>query len=382
MSEALYGIMPGSGVTGLQSNEIKLGEQLYSELSETGLNAMPVDDFTSLTLLDATLPEKPLINAKQATVKLLSQGGVALIRNEHILGSAYENAEQLERRGVDPDPQNYSFLDGLVFDSLRWDTTAEERARHPEFSKRSFAQRFCTLSQGKIVEITRIFTRRGDKGWTVSDFTDWGTSQQAEVYQQQLPDPKSVLVMPAEDREALGILYPAQRMYRRLENILLSLVSLQTGINSKTLIFDLEGNTDQASAELNRPDRNIAAISARGVSRVASTAQVDQLKTEFDLRLSLYLKTVHIVELEDKTHITEARTRLRLTPMLAFIETIRDRLEELFALAGQKITFRRIQVEAVAERAAQYTFLKQLRTDGVLSDNNEFNRQAQALAGV
>lgn len=365
-------MVPDSGVKGLREFVVRMGAEIYRELGLTGLNTMPVDDHCAFALLDCTVSDKPALDPKQCGIRVLSQGSVALIRNEHILGENGEHAGALEARGIDPEPQNFSFIEGLVLDNLRWDLSEAQRSAFPEFSRRTFAQRFHVKIGQEVECITRIYMRTPD-GWLLQDFRYWGEARQ-QMYARSTVPLDGIVVEPY----GLGILYQPQEMLHDMENIRRSIRQLQSGVNSKTIITGLQGNMDQASFELNRRDKNVAALnSGASVYRVASTAQIDQLKTEFDLILGLYLRAVHIMTMEQKTHITEWTSRLNVAPMLVFVQDVQNQIARVLNACGVTITFQKINVEAMAERVAKYGLLKLKRDDAVL-EQQEFKQLAAA----
>ena len=69
-----------------------------------------------------------------------------------------------------------------------------------------------------------------------------------------------------------------------------------------------------------------------------------------------------------------------MTPMIAFIERVRSRIAIVLAQMGASVSFERIRLESIEERASKYTLLRLMRDDGVL-DVPQFKAEATALLG-
>jgi hypothetical protein len=343
---------------GAPGQALVTGAELYAEPSVTGLNSQPVDDHAAFALLGARPSAAPPLELQELAVRLLSEGSIAVVRNAH-LGEL-----ELERRGIDPRPEGFSFLDGLLLTESGVPMTS-----------RCFAQRFTGEYLGELREITRVFSR-GAEAWSVRDFVNYRADGEAEIASASIPL-NSVLVYP----NGLGILYKSQRGFRRLEGIFRTVERLQGGVNAKTIIAGYLGNVEQAHDELARNDRDVALFpTGATVNRVASTAAIDQLMREFDTLLPLYLRRLHILQLTGDERLSGVSRRLAMAPMLAFVESVRRQIAEVLGQLGIGITFERLRLDSIEERAQKYALLKLMRDDAVL-EPKEFQSAALQLVG-
>ncbi len=383
LSEMLdtWRIVEGSGVGTLKDYTERLGWDIYSEVSETGLASYIVEAHAAFALLgsDVTLagqpeiaisadsvdledaPEQALpIDVEQLAIRLVAQGSPALIKNEYLNDT---QLLQVEARGYDPRAEAYSFIDGVVYDALK--PNAELRTqKFPPFTRRGFAQCFYIQTSEGAKKCTRIFTRLPDGTWDVGDWLNYTTKERRRINNMTLPA-DGVIAEPW----GLGWLFKAQKLIHRLENIFISMERLQSGVNSKTIILGYIGNLEQARREMNRTDTDAVNLpSGTQVSRVASTAQIDQLISEFALRIERLMATVHLVSVSDKTHITDSRTLWQTVPMVSKTQQLQNQVARVIAQAGMRASFVELQAESVDERTAKFGLALQMKAANVIDD--------------
>jgi hypothetical protein len=359
----------------LQPYTLLSGAEIYAEVSRTGLNTQPPDDLAALTLVHSVQQwpnDVPLVDVKAATLRTITEGSLALMRNVH----RPDDLAQMLREGQDPAPEKYSFLDYLMLDCFRTDLPMATRLAAPEFSERTFAQCFWLKPPGEseAQAVVRIWTLEPD-GWNQKDYIRWGTPTQKQVGYAVLPA-DAIIVRP----NGLGELFRAQKGYRRMENILISMEQLQTGPNSKLLIVGYLGNSEQAHTELNRKDRDAAILpDLKNIYRVTDTAQIDRLETEFNRQLSLYLARLHFPVLELKSHVTDEQLQGKLYPIKSYIDGVREDVDAVVEAAGGKMAWQEINIESIDTLKAKYELLKMKKADDVINQV-EFAKRAEKLA--
>jgi hypothetical protein len=327
------------------------GAELYAEPSVTGLNTQPVDDHCALALLGSAVAGPARVDLEALCTQLLSQGSVALVRNDLLQPATQEHS--VAAASVPPSDGrkdaaatgSFVLLDGLV--------TLDPAV---PFTLEQFAQRFWAKVDGESKCVTRVFSRRdgapspsapadepqhsgsrqgGPPTWSVRDYTAFGTEDQQLIATASAPA-DAVVAYP----NGLGILYRSQRAYRRLEGIFATIERMQSGVNSKTIISGYVGSVEQAHSELRRADRDVALFpTGATVHRVASTSAIDQLMREFETLLPLYLRRMHFVHFADGDQQSGVSRRLAMAPMLAFVEKTRRQLGEVVALCGGRLEF-------------------------------------------
>ncbi|HYE70321.1 MAG TPA: hypothetical protein VD932_02235, partial [Aquabacterium sp.] len=247
--------------------ELIPGAKLFCEASYTMLNVTPLEDHQALALLGFKPSAEPPFDIEELTLRLLHSRGVALIRNANRDELALAS---LVQQGIDPQPEQYSFIDGIVFDDTRLPL-------HPG----GFAYRFMGMVGKEWIPITRVFSR-GAEGWNVTDYSEWplpGEENRAKkLSSKQLPL-EAVQVY----CRGLDVLYQSQRSYRALDRMFSLTLRQLGGVNAKTIISGYLGNNQQASDELHREDRDVALFPGNAtVNRVGTTAAIDQLRSSFE----------------------------------------------------------------------------------------------------
>jgi hypothetical protein len=277
-------------------------------------------------------------------VKLLSEGSVALVRGDLMAGGTGVIARDPARSNAEPNAVTFCLLDGLV--------TLDPAL---PFSSDQFGQRFWAKLDSETKCVTRLFSRatgddaRATGSWVVRDYTAYGTEDQQLIATASAPG-DAVIAYP----NGLGILYRAQRAYRRLEAIFATIERMQSGVNAKTIISGYVGSVEQAHSELRRADRDVALFpSGATVHRVASSAAIDQLMREFETLLPLYLRRLHFVHIAADNQLSGVSRRLAMAPLLAFVAKLRGQLAEVAALCGSRVSFDDAPWQAVVGKRSE-----------------------------
>jgi hypothetical protein len=345
-----YKLLQDSGVAELTPFAPKLGWDIYENpFSETGLNREVPEGHAAFALLGAKVEKaedgRLPVDPQELLIRLVSQGSVVLIKHKYL---SETKLNELANTGGSLDPEDYFFLDHVCYDALRPDIDPQKRALLPPFGHLSFAQQMWGIAPGKREPqiITRLFSRIAEgQAWVVADYVDWEDLSKRRVVQRASLPADALIIEPW----GLGWLWPAQKILHRLENISVSLERLQSGINAKTLIFGYIGDTGQASTELRRADRDVALLPGEArADRVASTAQIDQLISEFHLKLDRFMRTVHMVYVSDKSHVTDGRTVWQVVPMVSYTSKLQDHAERILKQVGITVQFVKMKPDLLA----------------------------------
>ena len=177
----------------------------------------------------------------------------------------------------------------------------------------------------------------------------------------------------------VGILYPAQYTFRRLEEIE---AKVRTATNNaiQVIVAGWTGNWSQFSAAMSDDDaRGIAVPKRVDIHELGSTAVVDQYLNDFSNLLPLYRKRVHMVELDDTSGASGVARRLVMAPMLNYVQTTRSQVKEIYKEAfAINLKFDKIITSTVAERQQELELLTSLRDAGSITPD-EFKERSRSL---
>ena len=154
----------------------------------------------------------------------------------------------------------------------------------------------------------------------------------------------------------LGILYPNQWTYKRLEEIEVSMRKLQSGPGIKTLLHGFVRNPEGAKAELNSEDSTVSILPGElKVDRMTETSGTQALKTEFDILLALYFADMNITDTAYQPDRPVASDRyLTMGPMLRAVEEYRREIREIMSIWGMEVEYEKLYTMSVADRRMEY----------------------------
>jgi hypothetical protein len=148
---------------------------------------------------------------------------------------------------------------------------------------------------------------------------------------------------------------------------------LQTGANAKTLIFGQPRNIMQSRANLMNDEEDVAFMPGDlRADRATSTAQIDQLKLEFDTLRAIYLQNMNITDTLYQPERPVAADRFALMgPMLRFVEEERSKLEYIMkTYYNLTVIFERLFTASITDRTAEFALLLQYSQLGLLNEQD------------
>jgi len=309
------------------------GREIYTELSYTGLNKSPIVKLQAFILAGLVETGNPPWPVPEMSERLLVDGTVVWYEPE---GFIYD-----------------------IYDATRNRILARIRDE-----------------DGKIIhDKRRRFERVGEK-WSITDedYKD-GKWVVHRNYGDIPDDPTIILVHPNN----LGLLFPVQNIYHRLEEIQKILRAESTGAKRKSIISGFAGDVKQLD-EAMRSDRSVINIPGNvTVTHPAATAIVTQLLEEKnDLLIQYNENTMNYISGEG-SEMSGVSRRLMMAPMLQFVKGMRKQLREIYERYVVTLEFDKVQVQTIDERQAQYNMLKLMRDDQVIT-REEFKERAIELA--
>jgi len=224
--------------------------------------------------------------------------------------------------------------------------------------------------------VTRVWTLNGPK-WDWIDYTKYGLKDgQAEIAKSTEGISKKLFHV---FMNGAGIFWKPQFTYKRLEEIEEETRDI-TGQTKIAIISGYAGDLNQlSSAVRDKKKRYLNVGKDVTIALQTATAAVDQLETNFRRLYPLYLKDIHMIELDDSSTASGVARRLVMQPMLSYIQNKRQDIIEVYqALGVADFEFDKIVTLTTEERAAEYAFLKQLRDDMVITPE-EFKIRAAKL---
>jgi hypothetical protein len=313
------------------------GRELYDEHSITGLNRIPVIKLAGYVLAGAkvvTPPSYP-VSLEEIHTTLEVDGSLLMVRGE-IEG-------------------------GLV--EAEWDSCTQLLPA-------------CEI-EGKSEDVYREYERTPD-GWQVTDYTHYGDPAQVEIASVLMPESEIVYYFNAA--EPVGILYHAQRTYRRIEEITQTIRKFQKGPATKVGVTGYIRDEDKVRAELMGPDPFyvISGVDTN-ITMGGNTAAIDQLLREQQALLPMYYQQTHVVDTESPVQRPSGADRaLVLGPMLRYVESVRNQIKAVMTQLGAECTFERIHTTDILDRQNEFNLLLQLQQLGVIT-LSEFTVAAKEL---
>jgi hypothetical protein len=314
------------------------GRELYEAASITGLNRIPILLLEGFILSGATTTSEPPIPLTQLNEGLLVDGSVLLVNDIQQTNIVWSSSDQVRQE-----------ITGRVANN-----TATEK-------------------------ITRVWLRLESSDWLVTDWTNFGNVQAAQVSDPvTIPGGQVNYYWNAADPE--GILYRPQNTYHRLEEIERTIRRFQSGPGAKTLIFGHIRNLDDASRQLNSDDPSAVIAGDIRVDRITSTSAIDQLMSESNMLQPMWYQQTHVVDTTSPVQRPSGADRkLVLAPMFRFIEQTRRQLTELLdQFWGISWSTERLHTTDTQERLVEFQLLKEMRDLGVLPDD-EFKELSKKL---
>lgn len=319
------------------------GRTIFEQITISNLNRIPVELLKNRTLRGIKADEPPVAPEKVCEL-LLVEGGAALYLDG---GGEWECLENLLS----------------CTDSEIWQLAMAEKEN----------------AAGGLLPsewVYRRFVNNGDV-WQVIDI-DPDTGK--DLQDQPPPIPADAMVVYPNGQ---GILYPTQWMFQRLEQIRWDIRQETSDFALSMLIIGMVSpNPEDALAKLESGKR-IANIPGQGatVERVGDSRVVDQLAAEYQALEAEYFRACHIMDTADQPNRPVGfDLQLRMEPQTAFIETLRRKVIEVYAMLGftGPITFRRLETMTPADKTAELTNIMTAQDRGYIT-SQQASEQALAL---
>src|SRR3990167_1351594 len=325
------------------------GREIFEELSLTGLNRAPVTTLSSFIETGYEVVGEPRIQieVEEMISHLLVDGAFAILSKEIV--------SEKELRELWKD---YKILTDL------------KRVSESEIIESLKDQ------NGVPNKISRVYQLQGET-WIVRDVKYLG-HEKKEIVVNEVKYPKDAIIPVVNNIEPRGILYPNQHTYHRLEEIEMGLRH-QTGPASLSLIVSgYVGDITKAHNTFSGGNKVVFVPGNATVTRVAANNTADQLMRNGALLMRLYFRNTHVIDDSEATVLSGVSRRLLMTPMLAFIESMRGILKDFYESLGAILTFGGIQILAPEEREAELRGLTSARELGILNEA-QFKARAEAL---
>ena len=354
-------------VTPITMNEdsesfLRTGRQIYEFVSRTALNRSSISDLQSFILagVQADPVSKMPFPIEDTSERLLVDGSLAynIENDEWIDDITSMKLKRMKEGGESKDIDALPELESGMFTTLVLDKIKNE-PRH----------KFRMLYELEN-EVWTITLQKFENGvWVRASQSD------AEGGNITVDAPKDQIFAFENGR---GLLYWAQRVFFRLEEIQ-STTKFMTEKNMlQRLIFGYVGDKEKARDALEGIDQNIFLPGGVRVQTATGSAVIDSLLRQDD-KLNIYWRKMlkDTIAADDSAESGVAR-RLKMTPMLQFVRVTREQLRLIYGGFGVALTFDKLQVQTIEERTAEYNLLKQKRADGVITDE-EFKALAKEI---
>lgn len=352
-------------VTAITMNEdseslLRTGRQIYEFVSRTALNRSSISDLQSFILagVQADPVSKMPFPIEDTSERLLVDGSLAY---------NIENDEWIDD------------ITSMKLKRVKGGDASQDVDALPELESGTFT----TLVLDKITNEPRhkfrmLYELEGET-WTITlqEFVDgeWITAKKAKDDETTVEASKDQIFAFENGR---GLLYWAQRVFFRLEEIQSTTKFMTSQRMLKQMIFGYAGDIDKAKAALGGPDPTIFLPRGTTVQTATGSGIIDSLLKQGDKLEDYWRKAMKDTIAADDSAESGVARRLKMMPMLQFVRVTRRQLELIYGGFGVKLTFDKVRVQTVDERAAEYNLLKQMRLDGVITDD-EFNRAAKDL---
>ena len=325
--------------------ERKSSREIFDQKSVTSLNDIPVVTHKAfITAGSQTIDDKDLPIPLDTLVEAVIVDGTVVIRQ-------IPDAEEGDPKAV--------ILTGII----------------PPTTNKEVIQDTGLMVPVTKEPITRVWTK-DLKAWQWKDYVKWITGKPEEIAKSTTGIPEGLFHVYLNGP---GLFWKPQFTYGRLEEIERNTKAI-TDKTKLAIISGYTGALNQTRESFNDPDNQYVGVpNAVSVDFPANTSAVDQLNTDFERLLKLFLKDVRTVEIDDTSQSSGVARRLALLPELSYTMEVRHDVKEIYALLGvSKFEFDTILTSTIQERQAEYELLKELRRDGVI-DEDKFKKRSGNL---
>lgn len=310
---------------------VQLGREIFDELSQTALNFIPVNKLLAFISAGMSFKGDAPFDPGDIAERLLVDGSIAYLHN------------------------NEEFLPDILKMTAKKKVAIE------------FIQ---ALRPNDDPEKPRIFDQR--RKWTIDKEGKIWTAVNQKLDGEEWKDVANTSsTTKAEDMftwpNRLGILYPPQHLYHRLEEIE-ETVRFQTGKSAMSMIVaGYVGDITQAQKEFESDSAVKFVPGDVTVSRVHATEAVTHLLANMIELLEKYREATFDFVARDNAPESGTARRLFMAPMLQFVKVQRKMIDDIFKPFEVTFEFDKVQVTTVDERQAEFTLLKDLKDSDVLT---------------
>ena len=334
----------------------RLGRDVYEDISLTLKNRSLIDDLVSLVISGAeTDPEEPPVNLEELANHLLVDGNLVI--------------DTL-------DPAAPEFLS---------DAHAAKKGTWVQYARDGRTGSMFLRTRNNNVEWVytepmreyRLMDGPQGNGWYAWQLHFDARGKQREPTPTTMEEAYPEVELYAGDQEQLyveearyivhpshrGILYYAQHVYNRIEEIAMTMRRVGKGVNLLPIISGYTGPTSEAQAAM---DTAVHAILFRGpisVDRVISDAVVRQLAMESQELSRDLTDALNVVEKDTPDRPVARDRELRMRVMLQFVKAVRRQMKAVLSRFGCKVNFAEIVVTSAQERGQEMDLLDRSRVE-------------------
>lgn len=353
----------------------RLGREIYNSRSRTGRNRSVVDDIAVLTAGGAAWtagkPPENLPPLRDTALALVRDGSFVLVNGGTPEWYWLENVT-VPLKGL-----IYEFVpndSGSVALQLPGDDVSRPYTKEMRiFTQAGGAGAWSAwLAEGKPLA---QLTQREQRALSLSpqDFTD-KLHLRPDSGVEGL-DAGNVYAHPG----GLGLLYHAQWIVDRLEDIAGDIATSLNKINRLPVISGETGPRNEAKTAINNAENAIVFPGPVTIDRMVSDAVIRALQADADTRMDDYYDSLNVIPKEGANRPVARDRELRMQVMLQYVDNLHTDLARIYSDWSAPLNFHRLVVESpddlLKRKQLLDSCLQQLGQD-------EYNRRVQALFGI
>lgn len=334
---------------GIKPFPLMFGLDLFNHRSLTGLSRSPLEDLASFVtggIADVDVVPEPV----ESTLRVLNSGSVVVINPTtapRFLDYAYA-------------PNAETFIDYLP---------GEDGCMEIQLVKDNMDKVWSTAGN--------IRYKLEDESW-VPEYVD-AQGKVKEAPKDLKPLLKSipaadVLVIP----NGRGVLYWAQDIYWRLEEIAATERRIMTGSNLLPIISGNIGGSSEVQTAFMTAKNAIILPGVISIDRVVSNAVMQMLMDWFNDRRTDWYAAMNVVEQDTPNRPVASDRQLRMLAMHLYTKRTRRVLEKLYTGLGVNIQLAPVSMLTIEERLKMLELLNQLLAGGTI-DQVYFDQAAKML---
>lgn len=330
-----------SAVRDMQPYPLMLGRDIYEHRNMTGQNRSPIDDLLSLTLsgvdLEADYPDAadPTKNGERCIVD-----GSGVLLNP----ATPEDAEWLP------------------------DVYAPSKKQFIQYHRDEYGCLKLTAPNDNMEKIySAPLMSVWDKGAEVWQETviDYGGGKPTRKKGRTYPL-ANVAVFP----NGRGILYWAQDVWKRMEELAETERDVNSGINLLPIISGNVGSEQQAMNAIRKAKHAIIFPGRVDVNRPISDTKVDQILSVYIMKREDWLSSLNTLEQDTPDRPVASDREIRMQAMKMYVRRVRKIHSKIMLLLGYTMTYDEIVIQSPTDRQAELELVRAI---------NPPDRQAREL---